>query len=197
MFCGNPALFRQTPTSPGSRPMKSSGACGTTWDVAWWWHVGHRARFSRATAARSTRPGRTRASGSKPAMNSARRHGGGRGFRRFQLAMSRTDEPPHTGKGYQWPASRLTVGDMPSPPTTPPSPARSRLIPRHRHRRNRPSSTTSDDARNQIRYTSVTLSAQNVTLPCRFLLIRTLLSTKKAFLNSLLRKAFRSAPSWT
>lgn len=26
--------------------------------------------------------------------------------------MARTDLPPHTGKGYQWPASRLTAGDM-------------------------------------------------------------------------------------
>ena len=26
--------------------------------------------------------------------------------------MAWTDEPPHTGKGYQWPASRLTAGDM-------------------------------------------------------------------------------------
>jgi len=45
-------------------------------------------------------------------MTSAKRQGGRRGFRHFQRAMGRTDLAPNTGKGYQWPASRLTVGDM-------------------------------------------------------------------------------------
>ncbi len=43
---------------------------------------------------------------------SAKRQGGRRGFRHFQRAIARTDLPPDTGKGYQWPVGRLTTGDM-------------------------------------------------------------------------------------
>ena len=151
MSCANPALFRRIATTPGSRPKKSPTTCGTTWDVAWWSHAGPRARFSRATAARSIRPARTPASGCRRAMSNARWRGGGRGFRQFQLAMARIDLPPHTGMGYQWPASMLTAGDM-------------QMLDR----------LATDNC-----YTSVTLRTQNVTLPCRILLFRTFLSMKK------------------